>query len=326
MFSKMTDRRPADRRSTYNYLSDTVQNGYYCTPTGEHDERRTPATKQHMRSANVTPLMSIKFPPLGPARRRTGMCALPVLNPAPREKFKTLTLPGGAKIFCNWTIQEFLNNYDYPAVTVKDKYLLLGDSIVKNVDNLKNTLVISYPGATISKMLVLIRHGKVPEIANKSIILLHFGTNDINSVSYDDMMYQTHQLVRLVQTKSDYYCTVAISHIIPRAIDHKTTESIINKYNNSVVSMKHKWHFDTVPTYSTFLTNDLVPMFDLYKTTDLLHPNDKGDSRLRSHISNHIAKLRLEKGFKRTKRTPHQTIIRRSKACIGRRAARRVVN
>ena len=94
--------------------------------------------------------------------------------------------------------------------------------------------------------------------------------------------------------------------------------------HRSTVSMRNKWYFETVPTYSTFLTSSNIPMCDLYKNTDLLHPNDIGDSRLRSHISNHMAKLRISRKFKRTKRTPHETVIRRSKASINRRSARRL--
>ena len=264
-------------------------------------------------------MMSLNLPPsaaiVRPHAETTDSSKCRERRRANKVKCKTFTLPGGALVFLKGTLQIFLDNFDFPIAPVKDKYLILGDSIVKRVQNINNTLVISYPGSTLAKLRTLIAYGKVPEINDKKIIILHIGTNDVMSSTPEDMALQTDQLVSAIRRIPDggTWCTIVVSQIIPRYKDHSTSSKLINEYHDLLQPLKKKWHFDVIPTEDVFLQDNL-PIKDLYNTTDHLHPNDEGDQKLRSHLSNYIAILRKDRRWKRTKHAPHDTIVRRSQA------------
>ena len=286
-------------------------------------------------STRISPLMSIIVPPgksysptLTPGHEQHSASkwrgtheqpkgGIAQTNPIPK---RTLTLPGGMKIFCNSSIQDFLRNYDYPPIDGKEKYLILGDSIIKRVGNINNTIVVSYPGFSLSKITTLINFGKVPEIIGKTIIMLHFGTNDITSLDEDDMLFQTWSLVKAVRSQNGL-CKIVVSHIIPRFVDFATTDPIAKKYNKQI-ARNYKWCIETVPTYSTFLHKS-KPIKGLYKKEDLLHPSPKGDRLLRSMLANHMAKIRKRLNYKRTNRSSRKTVIRRSLSSRTRRLDRR---
>ena len=130
-------------------------------------------------------------------------------------------------------------------------------------------------------------------------------------MSTEDLLYHTGNLTRSIQAKTDY-CTVAISLIIPRYVDHETSEPLIDLYNEQVKAHKKTWNVSIIPTHSIFLRNG-KPIRELYQRSDGLHPSEIGDERLRSHLSNYIAIMRDGRRWNRTKRSPHPTIIRRNK-------------
>lgn len=261
----------------------------------------------------VPPLMNIKVkmsndswtPPI-PTK--------PLLPPRIRKPNPNqIILPNGKMIFKRDGLYRFLRSYDYQTVHVKDKFLILGDSIIKRVENINNTLIIAYPGFTFSKLLTLIEYGMIKEICDKSTIIIHIGTNDISVTTPEDLVERALTLTRAIHRFNDG-CKIALSHIIPRPIDFEETNEKIYKYHNLLYkySMEPRGmgSFCTIPTNNTFMSYS-KPVLGLYNQDDLLHPNPLGDSRLRQFLSNHLAKLRISSNKKRTSRKTSPTIIRR---------------
>ena len=109
-------------------------------------------------------------------------------------------------------------------------------------------------------------------------------------------------LIQAVHRRS--YGHVVISHIIPRLVDFETSDAQVTKYNDAVHKYCKKLGISTIPTYNTFMS-----YAKLHKTEDELHPSPEGDIALRTFLASHIAKIRDEFNYKRTKRRPRDTII-----------------
>lgn len=220
-----------------------------------------------------------------------------------------------------WNIQTFLDNFTFPPIVVPEDYIVLGDSIVRNVDNINNTQVISYPGSGLKKMAILVQHGKVPELADKTMVVIHLGTNDASGkgVSVHDLVRLTQNLVTEVRRLSPH-AIIALSSIIPRPTDFETTNEKVKEYNNYVHRHAAAMGICTFPTYET-LQKYGKPVQVYYKP-DKLHLNQDGVARLRMCLSKFIAKERINHNLRRVNRRAPETIVRVSHAASIRRASR----
>jgi len=221
----------------------------------------------------------------------------------------------------SWSIEELCNQFDFPEVKVVEDYILLGDSILRNISNINNTQVMCYPGMTMKKLGLLIAHDKIPELKNKRLIVVHCGTNDASKHRIDlDALLERIQFVIMAIREIVPNAIIAISHIIPRVCDFEKTHEKIMKFNKAVQASAKDWNIKTFPTYDT-LQHSGLPIKSFYKPKDKLHLSPSGDLRVRMCLSKFIAKVRDQAGFRRTKRKAPKLILRQSLASRQRYAA-----
>ena len=208
----------------------------------------------------------------------------------------------------------FVRNFTFPVEDVIDNYVLLGDSILRNIDNVNNTQVMAYPGSGLKKMATLLKHNKVPELIGKTMIILHLGTNDASDpkVNENDLLDLTWDLICQVRRVAPT-AHLVISQIIPRPKDFAITNDKIVKYNKMLYANSRGWGITTIPSYQT-LQFDCVPVESYYKPKDRLHLNKLGVAHLRMCLSKGIAKKRIILGYRRKRRQASDTILRISLA------------
>jgi len=224
---------------------------------------------------------------------------------------------------CKWDLHTFLNNFTYPELDVIDEYVLIGDSIIRNVGNINNTQVIAYPGSNLWKMALLIEHNRLTEIANKKMVIVHLGTNDASrpNITVDKLVELTKNLITQIRRVAPN-AVVAFSHVIPRPCDFPKTHELVKEYNKFVQANAASWGIRTFPSYST-LQKAGKPIEKYYKTIDRLHLNPAGVLRMRMSLSKFIAKERIRCGFRRTRRKAPETAVRVSLAAVKRRNQRK---
>ena len=207
-----------------------------------------------------------------------------------------------------------MSNFTYPLENIVDDYLILGDSILRNIDNINNTQVMTYPGSGLRKMATLLRHNKVPELIGRKMIVLHLGTNDASDPTVDeqDLLNLTWDLICQVRRVAPT-AHILISQIIPRPTDFEVTNPKIVRYNKAMYANSGGWGIVTIPSYQT-LQFDRVPIQTFYKPKDKLHLSKPGVARLRMCLSKGIAKRRIRLGYRRKRRTASDTILRISLA------------
>jgi len=216
------------------------------------------------------------------------------------------------KAYTEDELDKFLNEFDFPFVNVTQDYILIGDSILRNIDNINNTQVMSYPGSGLFKMELLIKHGKIPELKNKKMLIFHLGTNDASNpkIKVPDLIEMTLKLINSVRELTPQ-SKIVLSHIIPRPCDFETTNCKIKEYNNLVHTNCIKWGISTIPTYET-LQFAGIPIDIFYRAKDGLHLSEIGEPRVRMALSKGIAKERIKSKWRRTKQKAPETIIRES--------------
>lgn len=218
-----------------------------------------------------------------------------------------------------WSLEQFLRNFTFKQVNITVDYLILGDSIIKQVGSINNTQCISYPGINIARLAVLLDNNKIPEVAERKIIALHVGTNDATRDTPEQMLADMETLIASVR-RINPTCVICVSHIIPRLLDFDQTNQTIKKFNEAVTAQCQPWDIKTIPTYNTFQSY-ARPIPEMY-CSDKLHPSLLGDERLRAFLSNHMSKIRRSLGYPRKQDPCPKTIIRRSHSSVLRRRTR----
>jgi len=223
---------------------------------------------------------------------------------------------------CEWNLETFLTNFTYPVLDVRDDYVLIGDSIVRNVGNINNTQVISYPGSSLFKMALLIEHNKLTELNNKKMVVVHLGTNDVSKkhMTLDKLINLTTTLINQIKRVAPT-AIIALSHVIPRPCDYLKTKDLVMEYNKKVQGCALEWGIRTFPTYET-LQKHGKPIEAYYKNIDRLHLNVLGVKRIRMCLSKFIAKERIRMGNRRTRRKAPATAVRVSLEAEKRRRER----
>lgn len=177
--------------------------------------------------------------------------------------------------------------------------VLVGDSIIKYVGFIWNTLVISYPGISILKLIEMIRSNDIDlmcDLHGKQLIVFHVGTND-----YDDghtvptIVTRLRALSSLVKRKFPG-AIIAINDIIPRYSGWPQNQITLNKINREVMLNSGVWEVETIPSTNTFLHYGQLPS-GYFSKHDQLHLKPAGFNRLRLFLIKHIVKLRCKYGF-----------------------------
>ena len=186
------------------------------------------------------------------------------------------------------------------------KVLLMGDSIVKHLDKINNTQVLAYKGIRIKQLAVRVRQNKIPHLDSKVLVVVHVGTNNVQSDNPEQMFKKTRFLLDSIRDKLPH-ATIAVSLIIPRPIDHAIRGHKVKEYNYMLTNWAPQLGIKTIPTYRHFLLH-AQPIDDLY-AIDKLHPGEFGIPTLENYLDRTLGRIEASIGIRRTKRAPPSTVV-----------------
>ena len=213
-------------------------------------------------------------------------------------------------ITCEDISQEINGLYD-------DNVLILGDSILKEVAHIRNAQVRAYRGDTLEDLKHHMEHDSKNEnlLGGKRIIVIHAGTNDLYTLSVEDMISDLTDLTTTIidQREMWIYC-IAFSAILPRAKDYWTTLAKIRHFNAQVKANGELIGVQIfIRSWRPFSRKHLPRKF-MYKI-DGIHPSKKGSMRLSQYLAKQCALIRKEHKIPRNQRAASRTIV--SKKPVG---------
>ena len=186
--------------------------------------------------------------------------------------------------------------------------LVIGDSILKEVGHIRNAIVRSFRGDTLEDLNNHLQEDKEKLLVGKSIVLIHAGTNDLYSLTIEEMLEDLERLVNTIVDHPHGKCKyVAVSSIIPRAKDYWTTLLKIKRYNKEVHWNEDIFGMHYMRTWRPFTRKNLPRKF-LYKF-DGLHPSRKGADRLSQYLAKQLAITRKELSMPRNPLAASKTVV-----------------
>jgi len=171
--------------------------------------------------------------------------------------------------------------------------IVIGDSILKYVDQIRHAAVISYPGISCTELEQLIKRNKIPEMEGKAVIMIHAGTNNLDE-HWRSTVFKITQL--LVTTTDKFpHAKVVWSTILPRPAPterynkHEVRANII-KINKEMKRRQRHLRIITCPSHTSF-HQAKYPVYKLF-ARDYLHLKPKGTILLRELYRQHLLRLR----------------------------------
>lgn len=165
------------------------------------------------------------------------------------------------------------------------KCTIVSDSIAKYVSDIIGTSVTAFPGINISRLSNRISKGFVD--LNSEFVILHVGTNDINSLHVLEMLSSYNDLLSVVRSCSR--SQIAVSACLPRPIDHEVNGNKIKEFNKGLEKLCRSRNVKFLRTFRPFLFNG-CPRRELFAVRDGgLHLNLEGTRRLRQFFINSIS-------------------------------------
>ena len=135
----------------------------------------------------------------------------------------------------------------------------------------------AFPGAKIEDIDYLIKSGSA--VVNFDVVLIHVGTNNVNSCKLADFDYYYNQLIATVKRYIQPSTKVILSAIIPRPLDYDYTKNFVIAVNKALKHTCNRRDVDFVATYKPFLKFGR-PICALYSPICNLHPNYFGNLKL----------------------------------------------
>jgi len=196
---------------------------------------------------------------------------------------------------------KYQNNLDFhePILPGPIDTIVIGDSIVKYVDQIRHTQVFSFPGIKCSELERLIVRNKIKAIEGKSVIMIHCGTNDLNQHWLSTVYEITHLIVAIADKYPN--AKIVLSTILPRPArtenynEEEVRRNIIS-INNALKRRQRHLNFTTVPSHTSFHKSK-HPLQRLF-ARDYLHLKPKGTLLLRELYRQHLIRLRTIWGMR----------------------------
>ena len=168
---------------------------------------------------------------------------------------------------------------------------VIGDSIIRKVKQIGHCHVICYPGLQVEGLTKLIDANKCPELAGKSQIVVHVGTNSLDT-PFQKLINDFDTLFRILRHTYPR-ANIIWNAILPRVdvTEAKAYKIIMinnemrgNRQSVSVISSVKKFH------------RNRVPRPELY-TFDKLHLNAFGVLVLRNTLRHNLLRWRSNRGI-----------------------------
>ena len=168
--------------------------------------------------------------------------------------------------------------------------ILMGDSILRDIGEIRHTQVYCMPGLKTWQLDRLVRNNRIPQLAEAAAITIHVGTNDMGQHA-NTTGQELYKLFLSIQSRYPYI-RLAWSQIVPRQRDNTTNLYRVINANQVIEGYLSQLGVPSIPSYQSF-HNARVPIPDLY-WDDGLHLNDDGKFLLRETLRQYQLKLRRD--------------------------------
>ena len=159
------------------------------------------------------------------------------------------------------------------------KKSLITDSMMRDIGQLPHTKLVCKPGVKLSTLVTSI-FNELRYCLQSDIVLIHAGTNDINTCTVDELLEMVRLIVR--RYRSEYSGHIGFSTIIPRPRDGQSLSNKVKSYNKRLMA----WCADNgcvcLRTHSPFLSGGR-PRRQLFNN-GLLHLRARGPAPSGSYI------------------------------------------
>jgi len=167
------------------------------------------------------------------------------------------------------------------------KCLILSDSIAKYVSEIRDASVVSFSGINIVRLTKEIQWGQID--INAKNVIIHVGTNDINSSDVGAIMSSFNNLISVIRQSSK--ANIVISGILPRPVDWDRSNDKVKAINKLLVGLCKDRKIRFVHTYKVFL-HEGKPKRELFAVRDGgLHLNLEGSRLLEKFFVNVVAHM-----------------------------------
>lgn len=179
------------------------------------------------------------------------------------------------------------NVYRWPA-TRKHLATIISDSICKFIKETRYTDIQAFPGANVHTILWKVKL-KVAQVLGYKIIILHVGTNDLESQAAEIIVQKYTALLKHIR-RVNTHAVLLLSTIIPRPKDDKQTEIKRHFINGELRNLSKMYNnVEVLYTWMPFIlhkeTND-----SLY-ARDGLHLNFGGTAALKKYFDGHVFRV-----------------------------------
>jgi lysophospholipase L1-like esterase len=159
------------------------------------------------------------------------------------------------------------------------RVLVITDSIGKYLEDIWYMELVAVRGARINSMKTMIKNKEI-NLSLYSHIIIHLGTNDVNSTT-DKIIADFRELILLIKS-TDSLVKIFISSILPRPVDFNLyTGSKCKSINLLLCKMCSQYNVHFIRSYKRF-SNKALPVRSLYANEDgCLHLNEAGQYELR---------------------------------------------
>jgi len=145
----------------------------------------------------------------------------------------------------------------------------------------------AYPGINIARLASKIQ--REPFLVSKPFTILHVGTNDVNSLSEDEIISDFNNLIAIVRRVSNTF--LLVSSILPRPLDYEDTSDKVKNVNKQLKKLCGENHVRFLHSYRPFFECG-QPIRRLFAVRDGgLHLNTAGQNKLCSFFINTVAHL-----------------------------------
>jgi lysophospholipase L1-like esterase len=179
--------------------------------------------------------------------------------------------------------------YSWPSLS-NERYLLLGDSLIKHINHTKHTRVISYPGARAHDLLIKVVRGEIP-LARYRMIIGAVGTNDASDITMPPRLAADGIIMVMSRIAvANPRAILIISGMLIRPKDQGTQIEYRRKLINRIVQLKcREKGFYFFKTWKCLMTQSNIR--DRVYARDGLHLNRYGARHVWRRLEGNIRSL-----------------------------------
>ena len=175
------------------------------------------------------------------------------------------------------------------------KYTIIGDSLIKNIKQLRFTEVQAFPGANTNTLYRKLGRSDDVQL-DFDIVVVAIGTNDIENriISPERHAQEISEVIRLI-LRENPACKLGISEIVPRLCDSDELNRRVIEFNRAVKQICKHFRKDEnrkvwyLSTSARFLKNGTL-ISNLFER-DGLHLSCRGQQVLQEILVGHIKRL-----------------------------------